>query len=96
MYEFEKIKDVCKGYGNDFEMQIIINYRNTYMHSYFLLKKCNSVENINFRIVLTSNCVEAFNNNFAKKFDRPHTNMAQFIRKLQIYQGKWKMILAMR
>jgi hypothetical protein len=87
MFEFEKIKDVFKGYGNVFEIQIITYFQNTFLKSFDFLKKWNAVERINFVIVLTSNCVEAFNNNFAKKFDRPHTNMAKFINTLQSYQG---------
>jgi hypothetical protein len=87
MFKFEKIKDVCNGYGNDFYMQIITYFQHTFLKSFDFLKKWNAVERINFGIVSTSYCVEACNNNFAKKFDRPHTNMAQFISTLQSYQG---------
>jgi hypothetical protein len=39
MFEVEKIKDDLNGYWNDFEMQIITYFQNTYLHSYDLLKK---------------------------------------------------------
>lgn len=63
-------------------------FETNFLKNYEHICQWNAVYRLRNNIPLTTNSVEAFNNNFTKFVDRNHSNLAYFISNLQLSQNE--------
>jgi hypothetical protein len=87
-YEFEKLYNKFHSYKNEKYTKLIEYFVDNYMkNKTYSVEMWNACERLQEKIPLTTNSVEAFNNNFFSMFGRPHPSLIQFIITLRTKQS---------